>query len=418
MRPLLIVLAFVVAQSLSYEIKATGGGIVKVGQDLELSLIVDKVWDRCRWFVYEHHKDFATCSYDLDPDTGKAEQHRCKPENTSDIMTYSGEDPKACTITVANVTEDYDCQWAARLDEDLANTIINVTVAKAIESISLEMERMVVGKEGIVKCKVQGGRPAPMINFSIEKPSPDLSNNVMTQEPDDNGVYTSVQQVMLKPTIGDHGKVVTCEAFIMDGEQNLLFDKSAATTKLNVEFAPQIVDNQTLAADVKTNLTVLFKIKANPAPDNITWTIVTPATEANNQSETLDLQPGFMDDKYQVLEAENVDAVSKAYTLIISDLSEEDHFKDYVLTLENSIGTQTFYFDVNINGVDPGNNGGGNDPENGVPKKNMKLAILVVVVVMIAISILCVVSIIVYKKKQLHNETTPLSILEGSKRST
>ena len=183
MRPLLIVLAFVVAQSLSYEIKATGGGIVKVGQDLELSLIVDKVWDRCRWFVYEHHKDFATCSYDLDPDTGKAEQHRCKPENTSDIMTYSGEDPKACTITVANVTEDYDCQWAARLDEDLANTIINVTVAKAIESISLEMERMVVGKEGNIKCKVQGGRPAPMINFSIEKPSPDLSNNVMTQEP-------------------------------------------------------------------------------------------------------------------------------------------------------------------------------------------------------------------------------------------
>ena len=183
MRPLLIVLAFVVAQTLSYEIKATGGGIVKVGQDLELSLIVDKVWDRCRWFVYEHHKDFATCSYDLDPDTGKAEQHRCKPENTSDIMTYSGEDPKACTITVANVTEDYDCQWAARLDEDLANTIINVTVAKAIESISLEMERMVVGKEGNIKCKVQGGRPAPMINFSIEKPSPDLSNNVMTQEP-------------------------------------------------------------------------------------------------------------------------------------------------------------------------------------------------------------------------------------------
>merc|ERR1712062_8523 len=141
-------------------------------------------------------------------------------------------------------------------------------------------------------------------------------------------------------------------------------------------------------------------------------------TEANNQSETLDLQPGFMDDKYQVLEAENVDAVSKAYTLIISDLSEEDHFKDYALTLENSIGSQSFYFDVNINGVDPGNNGGGNGPENGVPKKNMKLAILVVVVVMIAISILCVVSIIVYKKKQLHNETTPLSILEGSKRST
>lgn len=146
---------------------------------------------------------------------------------------------------------------------------------------------------------------------------------------------------------------------------------------------------------------------------------MTPATEANNQSETLDLKPGFMDEKYQVLEAENVDAISQAYTLIISNLSEEDHFKDYVLTLENSVGSQSFAFEININGVDPGNNGGGTDPENGVPKKNMKLAILVVVVAMIAISILCVVSIIVYKKKQLHNETTPLSILEGnSKRTT
>ena len=35
--------------STGYEIKATGGGIVKIGQDLELSLQVNKVWDRCRW---------------------------------------------------------------------------------------------------------------------------------------------------------------------------------------------------------------------------------------------------------------------------------------------------------------------------------------------------------------------------------
>ena len=182
MRPLLIIISFAIAQTLSYEIKATGGGIVKVGQDLQLSLVVDKVWDRCRWFVYEHHKDFAYCSYDLDPDTGKAEEHRCKPANTSEIMTYSGEDKNACTITVANVTEEYDCQWAARLDEDLGNTVINITVAKEIDSISLEMDRMVVDQEGTIKCTVQGGRPAPMINFSIEDFS-DLPENSMTQEP-------------------------------------------------------------------------------------------------------------------------------------------------------------------------------------------------------------------------------------------
>ena len=57
----------------SYEIKATGGGIVPLGSDLELSLVVGKVWDRCRWFLYEHHKDYQYCSFDLDADTGVAE---------------------------------------------------------------------------------------------------------------------------------------------------------------------------------------------------------------------------------------------------------------------------------------------------------------------------------------------------------
>ena len=42
----------------SYDIKATGGGVVKPGSDLELSLEVGKVWDRCRWFVYEHKLDY------------------------------------------------------------------------------------------------------------------------------------------------------------------------------------------------------------------------------------------------------------------------------------------------------------------------------------------------------------------------
>ena len=94
--------------------------------------------------------------------------------------------------------------------------------------------------------------------------------------------------------------------------------------------------------------------------------------------------------------------------MIIWDLNSEDHNKEYKLTVENSVGKQEYSFEINVNGVNPGGNG----PENGIPKKNMKLAILVVVVAMIAVSILCVVSIIIYKKKQIHNETTPLSTLD------
>ena len=97
-----------------YDIKATGGGVVKLGAELELSLEVGKVWDRCRWFVYEHHAEYQWCSFDLDPDNGNATQHKCSNDDVSDIMTYTGTDPKACTITVYNVTDEYDCQWAAR----------------------------------------------------------------------------------------------------------------------------------------------------------------------------------------------------------------------------------------------------------------------------------------------------------------
>ena len=71
---LLIILTFLPFICIkSYEIKATGGGIVPLGTDLELSLVVGKVWDRCRWFLYEHHKDYQYCSFDLDADTGVAE---------------------------------------------------------------------------------------------------------------------------------------------------------------------------------------------------------------------------------------------------------------------------------------------------------------------------------------------------------
>ena len=70
---LLIILTLLPFLIKSYEIKATGGGIVPLGSDLELSLVVGKVWDRCRWFLYEHHADYQYCSFDLDADTGVAE---------------------------------------------------------------------------------------------------------------------------------------------------------------------------------------------------------------------------------------------------------------------------------------------------------------------------------------------------------
>ena len=53
-------------------------------------------------------------------------------------MEYTGNDPKHCKITVKNVKDEYNCQWAARLDEDLSNTIVNITVAREITNVTIE----------------------------------------------------------------------------------------------------------------------------------------------------------------------------------------------------------------------------------------------------------------------------------------
>ena len=36
-------------------------------------------------------------------------------------MKYTGTKSDECTITIHNVTEEFNCTWAGRLDEDLTN---------------------------------------------------------------------------------------------------------------------------------------------------------------------------------------------------------------------------------------------------------------------------------------------------------
>ena len=99
----------------SYNITASGGGVVKLGSDLELSLKIGEVWDRCRWFVYEHSADYEWCSFDLNANFGNATLHKCSNETFNNVMVPTGTDPNSCTITIYNVTEEYDnSTWAGR----------------------------------------------------------------------------------------------------------------------------------------------------------------------------------------------------------------------------------------------------------------------------------------------------------------
>ena len=68
---------------------------------------------------------------------------------------------------------------------------------------------------------------------------------------DDDGIFTSVQEVFIKPKIEDHGKQVKCEASIKDNENVTLYNAVAATEafELDTKFPPQPSENQTLNAN-------------------------------------------------------------------------------------------------------------------------------------------------------------------------
>jgi len=424
----------------SYDIKATGGGVVKLGSDLELSLEVGKVWDRCRWFVYEHKLDYEYCSFDLNTEFGNATLHKCSNATFNSVMDYTGTDTKTCTITIHNVSEEYNCTWAARLDEDLTNSNISVTIAAAVEEVIIEApEELVAGMDGNIICTVKGGRPAPILNFDFGESSPEMVNDTITQTPDDDGIFTSVQEVFIKPKIEDHGKQVKCEASIKDNENVTLYNAVAASEafELDIKFPPQPSANQSLNANKGDNLTITFTFKANPLPQDIKWVVTIPeivnsenGTNDGTNETVVEMTPGHEDDKYMISNlTSDVDLQYKA-TMTIFDLEDQDVNDTYFLSIGNDFGTQMYYFEISFeattttaatttagttittttatnNGTNGnGGNGGTDDTETS------NVSVLIVVVALITITMLLSAFLIVYKRNKVHNETTPLSTLE------
>ena len=110
-------------------------------------------------------------------------------------MKYTGTDANECTITVHNVTEEYNCSWAGRLDEDLKNSYINITIAKPVKNMTIEIVgNLVADQPGHIKCLATSGRPAPLMSLQITDPMPEFLNNSLTQTPGTNRYFTKFFQ--------------------------------------------------------------------------------------------------------------------------------------------------------------------------------------------------------------------------------
>ena len=83
-------------------------------------------------------------------------------------MKYTGNNTNECTITIHNVTEEYDCSWAGRLDEDLTNSYINITIARPVKNMTIEIVGdLVADQPAHIKCLAKSGVSRTLPNQSL-----------------------------------------------------------------------------------------------------------------------------------------------------------------------------------------------------------------------------------------------------------
>ena len=387
-------------------IQATGNGILPVGSDLTLKYETGREdWMVCYWYRYEHDADYDYCMFLADSDGAK--KGKCKPANTTDLMEYSGTKKTECTVVVKNVNDEDDCAWAARVDDQRQNAVVNITVAKPISKVTVSSGDLVAGTPALVQCEVEGGRPAPMVNCGFSKTLE--ANSTMLQTSDEKGIYSSTVNVTFVPRIEDHGVELEASAYIMDGNNKTLFEGvvNAQNMALNVTFPPQPADNQSFSGKVGENVTASFTFTANPVPTNVLWTVVYRPRNDSKKHESrmaemnkVELKAGFVDEKYVVGELK-VDNLTFTAVLTILKLEMVDHERTYELVITNSAGSQSYFFEVDVE--DAGSSG---NPA----QKQVNNGAVIAISVLVIVTALIVGSVLIYRKYYMRgNETSPLS---------
>merc|ERR1712110_960042 len=98
----------------------------------------------CFWYRFEDKDDPDYCMFTA----ADKENPTCKPTTLAERITYSGTKDSSCTITIDKLTDEDDVQWGARVDAQMTNTEMNVTVATGVASVDLAItpEPIVAGQ--------------------------------------------------------------------------------------------------------------------------------------------------------------------------------------------------------------------------------------------------------------------------------
>jgi len=352
-------------------ITATGGGVVRQGRNVTLSLYVGGVWDRCRWFRYDHAKadakhDYDTCSFDFDEDTNTSSLHKCDNPEMKAMITPLSDDPNSCKVMLVNMSSDMEGKWAARLDTDMVNKEIQLIMEADVESIEVDVddETVIAGDNVTVICKAVGGKPDPAVMFMLmnadnttENTTEERFTGVHLHTKDDTSVTYHATFV---PEITDLGKSLCCKAVQIDNENVTLYETNKVLERvLNVKFPPQPIEPDGLVqseAKIGEAVTMSLLVKSNPAPEKAVWSIartencgeddISNTTSVPLPPCTFTLSAGHDDGKYKASNISSVEGEANMFKIELQVLSVEtlDYGTNYTLTLTNTVGKQTYDF--------------------------------------------------------------------------
>jgi hypothetical protein len=430
-------------RDVSEKITATGGGIVRKGSNVTLSLYVGALWDRCRWFRYDHAKadskdDFDYCSFDLDEDTNTSSLHKCNNKELKTMLIPLSDDPYSCKIMFVNMSSDMEGKWAARLDTEMDEKEIQLVMEADVQSIELDVkeESVIAGNNVTVLCKAIGGTPNPELTFMLMNADNSSQNTSIERFTDIKEVPTEEEnsvtyQARFVPEIEDQGKRLCCKAVQKDKKNTILYETNKVfDNPLDVKFPPQPIKPDGLTQLEAKNgeaATLSLIVKSNPAPEEAVWSLVrtqgcgeddisNATSSAVLHTCTIQISPGETKDKYTASIISSEEGESHL-DLQISSVDAIDYATNYTVTVKNSAGQQNYSFHLTqtlpsttvTSTIQKGSEGStsGQSTEKDV-EGGASPGVVVILVIFVLMGIIS--GIVFYKKRQSDDiEQTPLT---------
>ena len=230
-------------------LEVSGGGLVKEGDNVTLSLVIGETWDRCYWFRYGHlgnPDEYEYCSFQLDETSKVMSLRKCDSEELKALLMPVQDDSGfSCTVMLVGMDEGMEGKWAARTDTDMHEKEVELVMAQAPSKVEVMVDtEAVVGRPTRVACKVEGGKPQPVANFTLQSSGTSVrevsfSNLTVSAMENNNTVLHTATFV---PELEDIGASVACIVTQKD-ESGLILDQEtvAAAEPLNIFFPPQPV---------------------------------------------------------------------------------------------------------------------------------------------------------------------------------